>query len=72
MAHKVIFNVPNRELGKEDIRFDVFDEEDGKIGSLLVSKGGIDWRPAHGKKAYRARWVRFGEILTENVTGTDP
>ena len=44
MAHKVIFNLPKRELGREDIEFVV--EQDGKrFGTLLVSKGAIEWRP---------------------------
>jgi hypothetical protein len=71
MAHDVIFNVPNRKLGKEDIRFDVHDDE-GKVGTLLVSKGGVDWRPAHGKLAYRVRWERFGEIMTREIKGQRP
>lgn len=71
MAHNVVFNVPNRRLGKEDIRFDVHDD-DGKVGTLLVSKGGVDWRPARGKLAYRVRWERFGEIMTREIRGQHP
>jgi hypothetical protein len=71
MAHEVVFRVPNRSLGKEDIIFDIFDEE-GKLGSLRVSKGGVDWRPAHGKLAYRARWLAFSKVMTENVLGRHP
>lgn len=69
MAHQVVFNVPNRVLGKEDIRFDVHDEN-GKVGTLLVSKGGVEWRPAYGKLVRRARWKRFDDIMVSNVTGT--
>lgn len=62
MAHNVTFRVPNRKLGREDIRFDVYDEE-RKIGTLLVSKGAIAWRPGHAKKLYTARWETFDNLM---------
>lgn len=68
MPHRVVFNVPNRNLGKEDILFDVYDA-DGKVGSLRISKGGVDWRPAWSKLAYRARWELFSRVMTEHVRG---
>ena len=68
MPHRVVFNVPNRNLGKEDILFDVYDDE-GKVGALRISKGGVDWRPAWSKLAYRARWGAFNKLMTEHVVG---
>jgi hypothetical protein len=65
MAHKVIFNLPRRELGREDIEFVV--EQDGKrFGTLLVSKGAIEWRPTN--KVYRRRlnWARFDQAMRES------
>jgi len=44
MAHKVDFTVPERSLGNSDIEFSVYTEE-GKLGTLRISKGGIDWYP---------------------------
>ncbi|MCA1714122.1 MAG: hypothetical protein LC715_03000, partial [Gammaproteobacteria bacterium] len=64
MAHKVIFNLPRRELGREDIEFVV--EQDGKrFGTLLVSKGAIEWRPTN--KVYRRKlsWTRFDQLMRE-------
>ena len=73
MAHKVTFNVPNRLLGKEDILFEIFDEDEGiKLGTLRVSKGGVDWRPRHGKVIYRARWGRFDDVMRRHITPTHP
>ena len=62
MAHKVIFNLPRRELGREDIEFIV--EQDGKrFGTLLVSKGAVEWRPTN--KVYRRKlnWTRFDQAM---------
>ena len=62
VAHKVIFNLPRRELGREDIEFVV--ERDGRrFGTLLVSKGAIEWRPTN--KVYRRKlnWVRFDQLM---------
>ena len=65
MAHKVIFNLPRRELGREDIEFIV--EQDGRrFGTLLVSKGAVEWRPTN--KVYRRRlnWARFDQAMRES------
>jgi hypothetical protein len=65
MAHKVVFNLPRRELGREDIEFVV--EQDGKrFGTLLVSKGAVEWRPTN--KVYRRRlsWARFDQAMRES------
>jgi hypothetical protein len=70
MAHKVIFNLPRRELGREDIEFIVTltgKDGDGKrFGTLLVSKGAIEWRPTN--KVYRRKlnWTRFDQLMRES------
>ena len=70
MAHKVIFNLPRRELGREDIEFIVTltgKNGDGKrFGTLLVSKGAIEWRPTN--KVYRRKlnWTRFDQLMRES------
>ena len=70
MAHKVIFNLPRRELGREDIEFIVtLTDKDGdgkRFGTLLVSKGAIEWRPTN--KVYRRKlnWTRFDQLMRES------
>jgi hypothetical protein len=62
MAHKVSFAVPKRALGREDIEFIV--QKDGvRFGTLLVSKGAVEWRPTN--KVYRRRlsWDRFDQVM---------
>jgi hypothetical protein len=54
-----------RELGREDIEFIV--EQDGKrFGTLLVSKGAVEWRPTN--KVYRRKlnWTRFDQAMRES------
>ena len=62
MAHKVTFALPKRSLGREDIEFVV--KKDGvRFGTLLVSKGAVEWRPTN--KVYRRRlsWDRFDQLM---------
>ena len=70
MAHKVIFNLPRRELGREDIEFIVMRIDDSgdakRFGTLLVSKGAVEWRPTN--KVYRRKlnWARFDQAMRES------
>lgn len=70
MAHKVSFTLPTRELGREDIEFVVMHvDESGDVkrfGTLLVSKGAVEWRPTN--KVYRRKlnWTRFDQLMRES------
>ena len=65
MAHKVTFSVPERALGREDIEFVVM-RGGVRFGTLLVSKGAVEWRPTN--KVYRQRlgWERFDQVMRES------
>ncbi len=64
MAHTVTFNLPKRTLGREDIEFVV--EKDGvRFGTLLVSKGAVEWRPSNKVYRRRLRWTRFDQLMRE-------
>ncbi|TWH99737.1 hypothetical protein IP90_03045 [Luteimonas cucumeris] len=65
MAHTVTFNLPRRTLGREDIEFVV--EKDGiRFGTLLVSKGAVEWRPTNKVYRRRLRWDRFDQLMRES------
>lgn len=65
MAHKVTFSVPERTLGREDVEFVV--EKDGvRFGTLLVSKGAVEWRPTNKVYRRRMRWDRFDAQMRES------
>jgi len=62
--HNVYVNLPWRELGKEDVLFNVF--SDGKkAGTITISKGAIEWYPANAKKPYRMGWAKFDKVIKE-------
>jgi hypothetical protein len=57
---------PVLELGSADMEFAIGDG-DGKIGTLLISKGGIEWRPFKNKKGNRHfSWENFDKFIREH------
>lgn len=62
MAHEVEFTIPSKvHLGSSDVVFRAYDE-DGLIGTLMVSRGGVEWRSARRRYVMSSRWARFDEI----------
>jgi len=41
--------------------------DDELLGRIGISRGSIDWKPAHKKTAHRLRWARFAQLMEENV-----
>ena len=62
MAHKVTFNLPRRELGREDIEF-VVRKGDKRFGTLLVSKGAVEWRPTNKQYHRKVSWDLFDQLM---------
>ena len=69
MAHKVSFTLPTRELGREDIELVVMQVGEGgdskRFGTLLVSKGAVEWRPTNKVYRRRVNWDRFDQIMRD-------
>jgi hypothetical protein len=62
MAHTVTFALPVRSLGREDIEFAV--HKDGvRFGTLLVSKGAVEWRGGNKVRKCRVSWDRFDQLM---------
>lgn len=62
MAHEVEFRIPSKvSLGRSDVVFRAYDDE-GLIGTLMVSQGGVEWRSARRQYVMSSRWHRFDEI----------
>ena len=55
----VTFTVPERDLGKVDLKITA-----KGIGTLYVSKGGIDWRP-HGGQPRPMTWKEFPTMVRD-------
>lgn len=68
MAHNVYFTIPNRELERSDVEFEVYVNKD-KMGTLTVSKGTIVWFPANTTYGHRLGWAKFDKLMQEHVKG---
>jgi hypothetical protein len=48
-----------------DATFPVW-SDDEFLGRLRVSKGSVDWQPAHGHMVYRLGWEKFADMMAGN------
>ena len=72
MAHKVKFTLPESELGKADIILSIHGDN-GKIGTLTISKGAIEWAAKNWKsnKGYKTKksWGEFNRLMSGEYKG---
>lgn len=62
MAHEVSLQIRSKlPIGNTDVLFRAYDDDE-LIGTLMVSRGGIEWRSARHQYVLSARWERFDEI----------
>ncbi len=66
--HKVIFNVPERELGKADVEFKI-KRDNAAFGTLKVSNGSIVWVPKDKTYGYKMDWVKFDDMMKREGKG---
>jgi hypothetical protein len=52
-------------MGNEDARFDI-KRDDEKLGTIAISKGGIDYYPNGKKKPIKVDWTRFDELMKKS------
>jgi len=63
MAHKVTIDINDKFVLSKDVKVEVKNDE-GKLGTLLISKGNIEWLPAgHHVNKYRLSWTKFAELM---------
>ncbi len=63
MAHDVKLNLNTSIVLHKDVAIDVSTSA-GKLGTLLVSKGNIEWMPSKKvKKKHRLSWTKFAELM---------
>lgn len=65
-THDVKFKVPERSLGKADVRFAVWRNGE-KFGTLTVSNGSVVWFPRDTSIGHKMSWPKFNDLVTENV-----
>lgn len=62
--HRVELTVPSMTVANADVQFHV--QADGvRLGTLTISQGGIDWRPAKKQSPRRATWEQFDRLMSE-------
>jgi hypothetical protein len=59
-----ITKTPELEIGSADLELTI-DDEAGKLGTLLISKGGIEWRPYKKQKRHLS-WEKFDDIIRKH------
>lgn len=65
MAHEVNFSIESAEIGHKDLKIVVSDDE-GKVGTLLISKGNIEWLPTGNSVNKRSlKWRDFADLMEE-------
>ena len=67
MATKVSVAIQSHPLSREEngVTFEV-KNDDGKLGELIVSKGGVRWKPKGKQDHYFASWKKFDSIMVES------
>jgi hypothetical protein len=64
-SHLVEMKIPTTKVVQHaDVVFEVFDD-DGKLGELRVSQGGVDWYPRGAKLPAKLSWEQLARVLEE-------
>ena len=63
-VHEIRMSLPRASVINTDVEVEVFSDET-KLGELHLSKGTIDWRPAHSPNEIRLTWERFARLMDD-------
>lgn len=65
MAHEVSMDINNKFILHKDVMVEV--KNNGKkLGTLLISKGNIEWLPSgNSVNKHRLSWVKFAALMEE-------
>ncbi|MNG30675.1 hypothetical protein D3C84_1163360 [compost metagenome] len=63
MAHEVKINLQSKLVQHQDVEIEV-KKDKSKLGTILISKGNIEWVPS-GNSANKRQltWTRFAELM---------
>jgi hypothetical protein len=62
--HKVLLDLPSREINKVDAHFHIYKNGD-KLGTITISKGGLDYYPSNSRKPIKIGWTQFDKMIKE-------
>ena len=72
MAHKVTANLFTKDLKSKDLKIEVKtvdskSKKESKLGTLLISKGNIEWLPkGNSTRKKRLSWADFAKLVEEH------
>ena len=62
-THDVSFSIPQKFVLAKDVEFEIRSNST-KLGTLLISKGNVEWIPANNSvKKRRLSWEKFAELI---------
>lgn len=65
MAHEVKLTLHSKLVASKDVEIAVR-QSSGKLGTLLISKGNIEWQPAwKSVRRHRLTWTKFAELMKD-------
>lgn len=67
MAHEVRVKIDTAVVAHKDLEV-IVKNDDGKIGTLLISKGNIEWLPkGNSVNKRQLSWAKFDEFMKEHA-----
>jgi hypothetical protein len=58
-------SLPRASVVNTDVEIEVFSDGE-KLGELHLSRGTIDWRPAHSPREIKLEWERFARLMEQS------
>ncbi|GGE79612.1 hypothetical protein H1W37_16150 [Stappia taiwanensis] len=64
---KVSLGMKSHPLSREEngVEFEIHANDGAKIGELVVSKGGVRWKPKGQHDHFFADWKKFNKIMSD-------
>ena len=63
MAHEVKINLQSKLVQRQDVEIEV-KKDDSKLGTILISKGNIEWVPSgNSENKHRLSWTKFAALM---------
>jgi hypothetical protein len=64
-THDIEMDLPSHKVVNTDV--DVVVKSDGRmLGTVMISKGSIDWRPGRASSLYTMSWERFDALMRDH------
>ncbi|HET7309728.1 MAG TPA: hypothetical protein VFJ17_00220 [Mycobacteriales bacterium] len=57
-------SLPSASVINSDVEIEVW-SDNAKLGELHLSKGTIDWRPAHTAREIKLSWEKFARLMDD-------